>query len=202
LAQVATAPEIPQLSMEPELAIVVVETGKVKKEITKATAVARTQQTSAKKKPAKKKATKKPAKKKAKKPKKKAKKKKAKKKKAKKKKKKKKKAKKLKYPGGKRPKGAHKSKAKSASSKKVALAMKKKGIGIFAVKTLSADLAAICGKAKMARTDVSKAIWVYIKKNKLSKGRIITPDAKLKKVLPAASLSMFKMPGMLKKHIK
>merc|ERR1712159_468724 len=81
LAQ-ATAPEIPQLSnpsMEPELAIVVVETGKVKKEITKAT-LARTQQTSAKKKPAKKRAAKKPTKK-AKKPKKKkAKKKKAKKK--------------------------------------------------------------------------------------------------------------------------
>merc|ERR1712159_693664 len=69
----ATAPEIPQLSqpsMEPELAIVVVETGKVKKEITKATALARTQQTSAKKKAAKK-ATKKPKAKKAKKPKKK-----------------------------------------------------------------------------------------------------------------------------------
>merc|ERR1711939_230289 len=195
---VATAPEIPQLSnpsMEPELAIVVVETGKVKKEITKAT-LARTQQTSAKKKPAKKKAAKKPKKKAAKKPKKK----KAKKKKAKKKKKK--KAKKLKYPGGKRVKGTHKSKAKSASAKKVALAMKKKGVGLFATKTLSADLAAICGKTKMARTEVTKALWVYIKKNKLSKGRTITPDAKLKKGLPAASLSMFKMPGMLKKHIK
>ena len=80
----------------------------VKKEITKAT-LARTQQTSAKKKPAKKKAAKK-----AKKPKKKkAKKKKAKKKKKKKKKKAKKKKKKkvVKYPGGKRPKGVHKSKA-------------------------------------------------------------------------------------------
>merc|ERR1712093_750395 len=64
------APEIPQLTMEPEPAIVVVETGKVQKEITKATALARTQQTSAKKKKAKK-ATKKPAKKKAKKKKKK-----------------------------------------------------------------------------------------------------------------------------------
>ena len=79
----------------------------VKKEITKATALARTQQTSAKKKKAKK-ATKKPAKKKAKKPKKKAKKKKKKKKK---KAKKKKKKKVVKYPGGKRPKGVHKSKA-------------------------------------------------------------------------------------------
>merc|ERR1712139_124648 len=152
--------------------------------------------------------TKKPAKK-AKKPKKKAKKKKAKKKKkkkkkkkAKKKKKKKKKKKVVKYPGGKRPKGVHKSKASKAAGKKVAAAMKKKGIGLFATKTLSADLAAICGKTKMARTEVTKALWAYIKKNKLSKGRTITPDAKLKKVLPAASLSMFKMPGMLKKHIK
>merc|ERR1711990_794252 len=124
--------------MEPELAIVVVETGKVKKEITKAT-LARTQQTSAKKKPAKKKAAKKPAKKKAKKPKKK---------KAKKKKKKKKKV--TKYPGGKRPKGVHKSKASIAAGKKIAAAQKKKGVGLFATKTLSADLAAICGKTKMS----------------------------------------------------
>merc|ERR1711939_1079003 len=173
--------------------------GKVKKEITKATALARTQQTSAKKKKAKK-ATKKPAKKKAKKPKKKAKKKKKKKKKAKKKKKKKKKV--TKYPGGKRPKGVHKSKASKAAGKKIAAAQKKKGIGLFATKTLSADLAAICGKNKMARPDMTKALWAYIKKNSLSKGRTITPDAKLKKVLPAASLSMFKMPTILKKHIK
>merc|ERR1712072_1666355 len=148
-------------------------------EITKTTALARTQQTSAKKKKAKK-ATKKPAKKKAKKPKKK---------KAKKKKKKKAKKKKkiVKYPGGKRPKGVHKSKASKAAGKKVAAVMKKKGIGLFATKTLSADLAAICGKNKMPRTEVTKAIWAYIKKNKLSKGRTVTPDAKLKKVLPAAS---------------
>ena len=75
----------------------------VKKEITKAT-LARTQQTSAKKKPAKKKAAKKPKKKK----------KKAKKKKAKKKRKKAKK-KKVRFPGGKRRKGQHKSKAASVT---------------------------------------------------------------------------------------
>ena len=148
----------------------------VKKEITKAT-LARTQQTSAKKKPAKKKAAKK-----AKKPKKK----KAKKKKAKKKKKKKKK-KVVKYPGGKRPKGVHKSKASIAAGKKSAAAMKKKGVGLFATKTLSADLAAVCGKTKMSRLEVTKALWGYIKKNKLNKGRTITPDAKLKKVLPSNS---------------
>merc|ERR1711975_95674 len=167
------------------------------KEITKATALARTQQTSAKKK-----AAKKPKKaKKAKKPKKKkAKKKKAKKKKKKKKAKKKKKV--VKSPGGKRPKGVHKSKASIAAGKKNAAAQKKKGVGLFAVKTLSADLAAICGKNKMSRPEIVKSIWAYIKKNKLSKGRTITPDAKLKKVLPANSLSMFKMAGMYGKHIK
>ena len=160
----------------------------VKKEITKAT-LARTQQTSAKKKPAKKKAAKKakkPKKKKAKK-KKAKKKKKKKKKKAKKKKKKKKKKKVVKYPGGKRPKGVHKSKASIAAGKKSAAAMKKKGVGLFATKTLSADLAAVCGKTKMSRLEVTKALWGYIKKNKLNKGRTITPDAKLKKVLPSNS---------------
>ena len=36
-------------------------------------------------------------------------------------------------------------KAKSASAKKNAMAMKKKGVGIFAPKTLSPALALICG---------------------------------------------------------
>merc|ERR1712072_514514 len=100
--------------------------------------------------------------------KKKAKKKKKKKKKKAKKKKKKKKI--TKYPGGKRPKGVHKSKASIAAGKKIAAAQKKKGVGLFATKTLSADLAAICGKTKMSRPEMTKALWVYIKKNKLNKG--------------------------------
>merc|ERR1712093_362211 len=115
---------------------------------------------------------------------------------------KKKKKKVTKYPGGKRPKGVHKSKASIAAGKKLAAAQKKKGIGLFATKTLSADLAAICGKNKMSRPEAVKAIWAYIKKNKLNKGRTITPDAKLKKVLPANSVSMFKMTSMYSKHIK
>jgi len=187
----------------------------VKKMIKKPLVVALTK-VAAKKKPAKKAAAKKSPKKKA--PKKKAAKKAPKKKKAKKakktkkkkkkkakkpkKKRKKKKAKKVRFVGGKRAKGQHKSKASSAAGKKNAAKMKAKGIGLFAPKSISADLAAITGKNKMPRTEVTKSIWAYIKKNKLNKGRTIHPDAKLKKVLPANSLSMFKMPGMLSKHIK
>merc|ERR1712166_81138 len=165
----------------------------------------------AKKKPAKKKAAKKspkkkaakkaPKKKKAKKTKKKKKKKKKKAKKPKKKRKKK-KAKKVRFVGGKRAKGQHKSKASIASGKKNAAKQRAKGIGLFASKSLSADLASITGKNKMSRPEITKAVWGYIKKNKLNKGRIVHPDAKLKKVLPANSMSMFKIAGMLNKHIK
>merc|ERR1719408_1052571 len=89
----------------------------------------------------------------------------------------------------------------SNASKKKALAMKKAGKGIFAPKKLSDALAAIVGKKTAPRTEVTKLIWVYIKKNKLNAGRIITPDAALKKVFPVASLDMLKMPGHVSKHL-
>merc|ERR1711998_474424 len=178
-----------------ELPIVVAETTVVKKTISKA--LARTEATAAKKKPAKK------AKKAAKKPKKakKAKAKKPKKKKKKKKKaakKKKKKAKKIKYvPGKGRAKGVHKSKALVAASKKTAAAMKKKGTGIFKPVTLSKDLSAICGMTKGTRGAVFKALWAYIKKKGLSKGKTVS---KIPGIF--AGGSMFKLPGAVSKHLK
>merc|ERR1712185_850608 len=90
--------------------------------------------------------------------------------------------------------------AKKANGKKLASAMKKKGIGIFAPKTLSPALAAICGGKSMPRTEVTKKIWLYIKKNKLNEGRIIKPDKTLKAVFPLASLDMLKMASFVSKH--
>merc|ERR1711881_431263 len=104
-----------------------------------------------------------------------------------------------KAPKAKKSKRASKKKAAGAKN---AAAMKKAGKGIFAPKTLSAELAAVCGKKVLPRTEVTKAIWVYIKKNKLNAGRIIKPDATLKKVLPVASLDMLKMAGYISKHLK
>merc|ERR1712216_806722 len=92
-------------------------------------------------------------------------------------------------------------KAKSASAKKNAMAMKKAGKGIFAPKKLSDALAKICGGKTMPRTEVTKKIWVYIKKYKLNDGRTIKPDATLKAVLPVASLDMLKMAGYISKHL-
>merc|ERR1711959_475158 len=91
--------------------------------------------------------------------------------------------------------------AKSASAKKNALAMKKAGKGIFAKKTLSPALAAICGAKSLPRTEVTKKIWVYIKSHKLNEGRTIKPDAALKAVFPVSSIDMLKMAGFVSKHL-
>merc|ERR1719443_1721815 len=92
-------------------------------------------------------------------------------------------------------------KAMKAAGKKNALAMKKKGKGIFAPKKLSDALAKICGGKTMPRTEVTKKIWVYIKKYKLNDGRTIKPDATLKAVFPVASLDMLKMASYVSKHL-
>merc|ERR1712093_796306 len=93
------------------------------------------------------------------------------------------KKKKVRFPGGKRKKGQHKSKAMKASGKKTAAKMKAAGKGIFKVRTLSPALASITGKAKMNTPAMVKAVWAYIKAKKLNNKRTITPDAALGKVI-------------------
>merc|ERR1712036_134909 len=92
-------------------------------------------------------------------------------------------------------------KAKSAAAKKNVAAMKKAGKGIFAPKTLSPALAGICGAKSLPRTEVTKKIWVYIKKNGLNNGRTIKPDATLKAIFPVSSIDMLKMAGYVSKHL-
>merc|ERR1711937_37774 len=90
---------------------------------------------------------------------------------------------------------------RSAGSKKASKKAKAKGIGLFAPKTLSPALAAICGAKKLSNVEVTKAIWKYIKAKKCNEGRIIKPDDKLKGVFPVAKLDMLKMGSFVKKHI-
>jgi len=92
-------------------------------------------------------------------------------------------------------------KAQSATGKKNALAMKKAGKGIFAKKALSPALAGICGAKTLARTEVTKKIWEYIKKNKLNEGRVIKPDSTLKAIFPVSSIDMLKLAGYVSKHL-
>lgn len=71
--------------------------------------------------------------------------------------------------------------------------------------TLTADLEAVVGKGPMPRSEVVKALWVYIKKNKLQdekNKRNINADANLKKVFGGkGTVSMFEMTKLVSKHL-
>merc|ERR1711881_213633 len=109
----------------------------------------------------------------------------------------KKKAKKVRFPGGKRPKGHHKSKAAIAAGKRNAAKQKAKGIGLFKKCTCSADLAAITGSKSMTRGQAVKAVWAHIEKNKLNNGRNVKAVGKI-----FGGGSMFKLAGAIAKHMK
>jgi chromatin remodeling complex protein RSC6 len=70
---------------------------------------------------------------------------------------------------------------------------------------VSADLEAVVGKGPMPRSEVVKALWVYIKKNNLqdpAKKRNIVADAPLKKVFGGkAVVDMFEMTKLVSKHL-
>lgn len=70
---------------------------------------------------------------------------------------------------------------------------------------LSADLEAVVGKGPMARSEVVKALWVYIKGNNLQDAkdkRIINNDEALKKIFDnQPTVHMMKMAGFLSKHL-
>ncbi len=70
---------------------------------------------------------------------------------------------------------------------------------------VSADLAAVVGKGPMPRSEVVKAIWVYIKKNNLQdkvNKRNINADAALKKVFGGKDMvNMFEMTKLVSAHL-
>jgi len=71
--------------------------------------------------------------------------------------------------------------------------------------TPSAALAAVIGDKPMPRTDVTKKMWDYIKKNKLQdtvNKRMINADAKLKEIFNKAQVSMFEMTKLISSHLK
>jgi chromatin remodeling complex protein RSC6 len=72
--------------------------------------------------------------------------------------------------------------------------------------TQSPSLAAIVGSAALPRTEVTKKIWDYIKKNKLQDAvnkRLINADEKLRAVFGGKSkVSMFEMTKLVSNHLK
>ncbi|MCI0570202.1 MAG: SWIB/MDM2 domain-containing protein [Myxococcaceae bacterium] len=66
----------------------------------------------------------------------------------------------------------------------------------------SPELAAIVGDQPLPRTEVTKKVWEYIKKNGLQKGREINADDALKAVFGGkAMVTMFEMTALVNKHL-
>ncbi|MCB1112772.1 MAG: type I DNA topoisomerase [Chlamydiales bacterium] len=111
-----------------------------------------------------------------------------------------------KYPS--HPRTPYKKKARKGAAKKTGKTTKKKTTTKRKQPTikLSDEMAAFVGAEEMARGDVTKKVWEYIKANNLQDAndkRVINPDDALAKILGSKEpINMFKMTGQLSKHMK
>jgi chromatin remodeling complex protein RSC6 len=100
---------------------------------------------------------------------------------------------------------AKKSAAKKPAAKKSATKRKPNAAFMKAMQP-SSVLAAVVGAMPMPRTEVTKKIWDYIKKNKLQDAvnkRLINADEKLRAVFGGKSkVSMFEMTKLVSNHLK
>ena len=96
--------------------------------------------------------------------------------------------------------------AKSAKKKAAKKAPRKANAAFMKPVQPSADLAAVVGSKPMPRTEVTKKLWGYIKKNGLQdqkNRRMIKSDDALKKVFGGkAQVNMFEMTKLVSKHLK
>jgi chromatin remodeling complex protein RSC6 len=100
---------------------------------------------------------------------------------------------------------AKKAPAKKAAAKKAPAKKRTPSAAFMKAMTPSAALAAVIGDRAMPRTEVTKKVWDYIKKNGLQdkvKRTMINADAKLKEVLGKAQVSMFEMTKLISSHLK
>jgi chromatin remodeling complex protein RSC6 len=103
---------------------------------------------------------------------------------------------------------AKKAPAKKAPAKKAAKksgGKRKPNAAFMKAMTPSSALAAIVGAGAIPRTEVTKKVWDYIKKNKLQDAvnrRMINADEKLKAVLGKAKVTMFEMTKLISNHLK
>lgn len=94
---------------------------------------------------------------------------------------------------------------KKKTATKKAAGKRKPNAAFMAAMTPSAALAAIVGPKALPRTEVTKKIWAYIKKNNLQdkvERRNIHADDKLKPIFaPKKTVNMFEMTKLVNKHL-
>ncbi|OFW04833.1 MAG: hypothetical protein A3H96_10505 [Acidobacteria bacterium RIFCSPLOWO2_02_FULL_67_36] len=98
---------------------------------------------------------------------------------------------------------AKKSAAKKPAAKKKSA--RKPNAAFMAPVTPSAELSEVVGSKPIPRTEVTKKLWGYIKKNGLQdqkNKRMINADAALKPVFGGkSSVNMFEMTKLVNKHL-
>ena len=101
---------------------------------------------------------------------------------------------------------AKKKATKKAPAKKKAASKRKPNAAFMKAMQPSASLSAVIGGSPMPRTEVTKKIWNYIKKNNLQDStnrRNINADDKLREVFGGKKqVSMFEMTKLVNKHLK
>ena len=99
---------------------------------------------------------------------------------------------------------AKKAPAKKATASKVATPKAARKTTTASAKTPSPALAAVIGAEPVARTEVMKKLWDYIKSHNLQDPkdkRVIRADAKLRAVFGADSVGMMQLAGIAGKHL-
>ena len=94
--------------------------------------------------------------------------------------------------------------AKKAAAKKAPAKKRTPNAAFMKAMTPSPALAAVIGDKPVPRTEVTKKVWDYIKKNSLqdaTKRTMINADAKLKEIFKKAQVSMFEMTKLINGHL-
>ena len=101
---------------------------------------------------------------------------------------------------------AAKKPAKKKAAKKTAKkkSNRKPNAAFMAAVTPSAELAAVVGDKPMPRTEITKKLWVYIKKNGLQdkvNRRNINENTQQPEKIPKGVVNMFEMTKLISKHV-
>ena len=81
---------------------------------------------------------------------------------------------------------------------------KRTGSGLMKPMKPSSALAKVVGTRPLSRGEVTKKIWLYIKRKRLQDprdGRVIRTDALLKKIFGTNRVNMFEISRLISKHL-
>lgn len=93
---------------------------------------------------------------------------------------------------------------KAAPAKKAPAKKRAPNAAFMKPMTPSPELAAVIGDKPVPRTEVTKKVWEYIKKNNLqdqAKRTMINADPKLKEIFKKPQVSMFEMTKLINAHL-